>query len=107
GSGSGDFSVIQKSDLGWLNGREQTASPLGGTYTLRMLETNAPGIQALRIEDGNDVFWLEYRQPTGIDSGLPASSTNGVLVHVQRPLGSYLLDMTPASASGMADAPLP
>jgi hypothetical protein len=109
---SGDFGVIQKADLGWLGGREQTASPLGGSYTLTMLETNGPGVQALRIEDGTEVFWLEYRRPVGVDSGLASWSLNGVLVRRQlaetgTALGSYLLDMTPGSASGFADAALP
>jgi len=104
----GNFSVIQKSDLGWLGGRQQTAGPLGGTYTLRMLETSAPGVQALRIEDGADVFWLEYRRSVGVDKVLPTWSVGGVLVHHEvPPFGSYLLDMTPGSGLGLSDAPLP
>jgi len=112
--GPGSFSVIQQADLGWLVGRQVDVPASGGTFTVQPLETNSTGLQALRIVDGAETLWVEYRQPLGVDSWLSAASTNGVLVHRQLPdsgsapaaLGSYLLDMTPGSAGGFSDAAL-
>jgi len=110
--GPGSFSAIHKYDLGWMSGRMQTVPATGGTYTLQPLEAAAGGLQALRVVDGNETLWLEYRQPIGVDSWLSPASTNGVLIHrqlpdVSGPLGSYLLDLTPGSTAGFSDAPLP
>jgi hypothetical protein len=110
--GAGSFTGIQKFDLGWMSGREKDVPASGGTFTLEPLEATTPGLQALRLTDGNQTFWLDYRQPIGVDNWLSPSSTNGILIYEQlpdgyTPLGSYLLDMTPGSPGGFDDAPLP
>jgi hypothetical protein len=110
--GPGSFTAMQKFDLGWMSGRSQDVPASGGTYTLQPIEATAPGLQALRVVDGNQTLWLEYRQPIGVDSWLSAASTQGVLIHRQLPepltqYGSNLLDMTPGSAGGFSDAGLP
>jgi hypothetical protein len=110
--GPGSFTAMQKFDLGWMSGRKQDVPASGGTYTLQPLEATAPGLQTLRVVDGNETFWLEYRQPIGVDNWLSPSSTQGVLIHRQLPegltqYGSNLLDMTPGSPAGFSDAGLP
>ena len=109
---SGSFSAMQKFDLGWMSGREEDVPPAGGTFTLEPLEAITPGLQALRVTDGSQILWLEYRRPVGVDSWLSPSSADGILIHEQLPdaytsLGSNLLDMTPGSAGGFSDAALP
>jgi hypothetical protein len=109
--GPGSFTAIQKFDLGWMTGRLQNVPSAGGTYTVQPLEASATGVQALRLVDGAETLWVEYRQPIGVDSWLSPASTAGVLVYRQlpdggNPLGSYLLDMTPGSAAGFSDAVL-
>lgn len=111
---AGSFTAVQKADLGWLNGRQQDASAADGVYTIAPLELQNPALQAVRVIDGSETLWLEYRQAVDDDaflSGYPGM-TSGVVVHRQRPdaftpLGSSLLDMTPGSGSGFGDAALP
>jgi hypothetical protein len=109
--GPGSFTAMQKFDLGWMSGRQQDVPATGGTYTLQPIEATAPGLQALRVVDGSQTLWLEYRQPIGVDGWYSAASTQGVLIHRQVPegltqYGSNLLDMTPGSPAGFADAGL-
>jgi len=113
GSGPFDFTAIQKYDLGWMSNRELDVSTPGGTYNIAPLETaGATSVQALRLVDGSETLWLEFRQPNGIDGSLPMVAATGVLVHRQladayTALGSNLLDMTPGSTGGSVDAALP
>jgi hypothetical protein len=99
GVGIGTYSAIQLTDLGWLNGLVRDVPPAGGGYLVTPLESQAPGtgIHALRIPDGSDTLWVEYRQPVGVDSG-SGTSQGIVFVYLQRPdpftaAGSYLLDL--------------
>jgi hypothetical protein len=103
----GSLAANEKAALGWMSGRVADVPRWGGTYTLQPLEISSPAIQALRIVDGTDTFWLEYRQPIGVDRWLTAANTAGVLIRVQRPGATLLMDMTPASNLGFADAGLP
>ena len=103
----GSLAANEKAALGWMAGRVADVPRWGGTYTIEPLEIGSPAIQALRIVDGTDTFWLEYRQPIGVDRGLTAANTAGVLIRVQRPGATLLMDMTPASNLGFADAGLP
>jgi hypothetical protein len=76
------FSGKQKSQLGWLAATTLTAgsstvlAPVEGTTGTRVAVVN---ISASRS------YWVEYRQPTGVDSGLPVGATNGVLIHLVDP----------------------
>jgi hypothetical protein len=104
----GSLAANEKAALGWMPGRVAEVPRWGGTYTLQPLEMTSPALtQALRIVDGADTFWLEYRQPLGVDHWLTAANTAGVLVRVQRPGATLLMDMTPTSNLGFADAGLP
>jgi M6 family metalloprotease-like protein len=63
--------------LGWMSSptNYQTVTT-SGTYTLQPIETNPPGLQALKIQRGSSpgyYLWVEYRQPIGqYDSTLAA-----------------------------------
>jgi hypothetical protein len=98
---AGSPTAIQKYALGWMSGRMTTVPSWGGTFTLQPIETTPLyHLQALRIEDGSQTLWIEYRQPIGVDATVPAVDTNGVFVHLQRPddmtqSGSFLLDISP------------
>jgi M6 family metalloprotease-like protein len=76
------FSAKQKNQLGWLAattltpGTSTLLAPLEGTTGTRAAVVN---ISATRS------YWVEYRQPTGVDAGLPVGATNGVLIHLVDP----------------------
>jgi hypothetical protein len=98
---AGTYSAVQLFDLGWIGSRTITVPPSGGAYSLLPIEQRVGGVQALRIPDGPETVWVEYRQPIGVDHGLYYTTQPGqVFVHLQRPdgltqLGSYIVDMTP------------
>jgi len=108
----GHFPSQQKLFLGWLgSGNYQTVTG-SGTYTIQPLETNPPGLQALKIQRGtgnNAWLWVEYRQPVGnYDSNLIAvvpGVYSGALIHYedsttdQIPAHTYLLNATPTDTS--------
>jgi hypothetical protein len=115
----GGYSSMQLDYLGWLPGREATvdaSTTTPYTTTIAPLEQQAAGaVQALKVVDGSTTLWLEYRQPTGVDSFTSAypGGTDGLLVRLQNSdiegfwaPGSNLLDMTPGSSGGMTDAAL-
>lgn len=109
------FNAFQKERLGWIGA---TATPgltvvgASGRYFIETYATAGQGAKGLKIAKGTDPatgaktwYYVEYRQPTGFDSGLNGAGnlTSGVLVHVgsvSNGLGSsVLLDMTPNSNS--------
>jgi hypothetical protein len=105
---AGGLAAGVKAARGWMPGRVADVPSWGGTYSLQPLEMTSPtAIQALRIVDGTDIFWLEYRQPIGVDAWLTPANAAGVLIRVQRPGATLLMDMTPTSGLGFADAGLP
>ncbi|MGH8065371.1 MAG: MG2 domain-containing protein [Candidatus Entotheonellia bacterium] len=111
---AGHFNAFQKERLGWLDygtSPSITTVEANGLYTLEPLETAGPGPKALAILKSTDAttgrqtwYYVEYRQALGFDSFLATNTNvlNGVMVHTGSPQNgdsSYLLDMTPASAS--------
>jgi hypothetical protein len=86
------FSAIHKLRLGWMSPSRVQEVKASGTYTIDPLEAASTGIQALKIrKTGNlvagsskEYYYLEYRQPTGFDSDLPAGITGGALGHLER-----------------------
>lgn len=91
------------------------------TYTILPIETNATGVQSLRIPKSQPIFgqattgfyYLEFRQPVGYDTA-PVTDPyfNGVTIRYGQdytyPNGiwqSYLIDTTPLTYT-FADAPL-
>ena len=104
------FSAKPLIELGWFAGRWQAVTE-GGTFALAPLE--APTTvhpQALVIETSRHRYYVEYRQPIGVDAflaSIPAASA-GVQVSMRDDLpfgdnGPLLLDLEPDSASGSQD----
>jgi hypothetical protein len=116
GPGSaGSFTAMQRDSLGWMEGRE-TTSTSAGSYTIAPLEQQSPALQAVKVVDGSETFWVEYRQPIGVDAWLSnyPQATSGVRILLEAPddagfpaPGSYLLDMTPDGTGNFYDAALP
>ncbi len=109
GSGNvSSFSAGEKNQLSWLGGHKAALTP-GGTVTIAPMETAAAVNAAYFRVSATRTYWLEYRQPTGIDTRLPASATNGLLIHLDdsayRPK-FQLLDQKPATYSNFTDATL-
>jgi hypothetical protein len=104
------FASAQKDILGWLPAGTVADHKGGtGTYTLSPIE-NAGGTRyAVRIPASpKRTYWVEYRQPVGMDSGLSAFPNNGVQVRVEAPFeqicggcsdDTQFLDMTPATSA--------
>ncbi len=59
--------------LGLLNSASEVAPTDNGQVTLTPLATRK-GLRVLTLTDGNDRYVVEYRQPTGLDSWLSATS---------------------------------
>jgi hypothetical protein len=111
---SSHFNAFQKERLGWLNYSASlpiTTVTSSGTYSLTPYSSTASGTRALKILKSTDAstgkktyYYVEFRQPTGFDSGLSKypSSTTGLIVHTGSESGgdtSFLLDMVPSSSS--------
>ena len=107
----GHFSASQKRLLGWLDGRLSDLSE-GGSTTIAPMASDAAGTTAVRVAvSGNRTYWMEYRQPVDFDSPLPASATDGVLVHVTDPTialdgGPNLIDVRPSDGVSTFSATL-
>jgi hypothetical protein len=91
--GAGHFNAFQKERLGWLNygiSPPITTIQSSGTYSIGPYESQDSITKALRILQSTDPttgaktwYYVEFRQPTGVDSFLSNNSNvqNGVLVH--------------------------
>ncbi len=107
-SGTPQISAIQMNHLGWLTGHATTTTA-SGSVTLSPIE-GGTGTLADRILVGGSEYWLEYRQPVGVDATLAQSpgATDGVLIHrVAADGGTDLLDATPDAAKSFTNAALP
>lgn len=113
GSSSNHFNAFQKERLGWLN---YGASPpistanTSGSYPIYPFETIGNSPKAVKIVKSTDssgrraYYYAECRRPIGFDSGLSSNANvlNGFVIHTGDEASgnsSYLLDMTPATAS--------
>lgn len=106
GSGEAHFSAAQKAKLGWIRPPvDYVQVQSAGVFDLLPLQSAASGVKALRVKrnSGEDVLWIEYRQPVGtFDASVPESQRRmfeGALIRAQIPaeeLNSDLLDFTPA-----------
>jgi M6 family metalloprotease-like protein len=105
----GQYPAPQKAEvLDWMaaNTNYETVQS-SGTYTLQPLETNPPGLQALKIQRGtgnNQWLWIEYRQAIGnYDSTLLSQPYSGALMHYEdssTALGhTYMPNFTPADTT--------
>lgn len=108
----------QKNFMGWVTDAKVAMHPGGtATYTLSPLTSPGGTLYAVQVPAAvHRTYWLEYREATGFDAGLPASATNGVIVHLaglmhQSDRSEYgcwdtcFLDMVPATTT-MADGAL-
>ncbi|PIQ83873.1 MAG: hypothetical protein COV75_05285 [Candidatus Omnitrophica bacterium CG11_big_fil_rev_8_21_14_0_20_63_9] len=73
-----------KVGAGWLSGSRVQTVTGGGLFTLTPLELDQNTPQVLKINRPNtsEAYYVAYRQPLGMDGGLPSGMTQGVSVHV-------------------------
>lgn len=118
GSRSAHFNAYHKEIPGWLTAGPGatheilTVTQQTGVYELSPIETNAPGLKALKIprhESLEAYLYVEYRQPIGFDAAFPANLFEGGSLHLRissRPYYSDLFDPT-ASTSEPANVNAP
>ena len=119
GKNFGHMNAFHKEKLGWLGYNQSppvTTVTTSGTYVISPLAAADGKSKALKIWKGIDAatgkdswYYLEYRQPVGYDAELfedkpyyyPDQLANGIVIHsgVHDAYYSYMLDMTPDSAS--------
>lgn len=119
GNRGAHFNAYQKEKLGWLNAAGVppiTTVTASGRYAISTYETMGTTAKALKILKSTDPvtgfktwYYVEYRQPIGVDTVLNAvgNLTRGVLVRTgtnatNLSSTSQLLDMTPGSGSTSA-----
>ena len=104
--------------MGWVPDAKVAKHP-GGTasYTLSPLTSPGGTLYAVQVPAAvHRTYWIEFRQATGFDAGLPASATNGAIIHLgglmhQPDRSEYgcwdtcFLDMVPATST-MSDGAL-
>lgn len=111
---TGDFSPYAKERMGWLN--DGVSPPIltadrSGRYTIEPYASGSVGAKAIKVPRGTDAngtplwFYLDYRQPVGVDAVLDGvgNLAQGVMVRtVTQGDGDSIhqLDMTPNSAIG-------
>lgn len=106
----GHFNAFQKTRLNWLESSQIAEVTESGTFILSgYADNSAAGLKALKIPNGADpatgkprFYWVEYRQPVGVDAVFANNEniTNGVVIRRATDGdgdSSHLLDMTPAS----------
>ena len=109
----------QKNYMGWVPDAKVATHPGGiASYTLSPLTSPGGTLYAIQVPAAvHRTYWVEYRQATGFDAGLPASATNGAIIHLggrmhQPDKSEYgcwdtcFLDMAPATST-MSDGALP
>lgn len=85
------YSAQHKAEiLKWMaSGPNYQLVQSSGNYTLQSLETNPPGLQALKIQRNattGEYLWVEYRQPVGnYDSTIGFMNFGGALIHYESP----------------------
>jgi hypothetical protein len=114
GAASAHFNVYQKERLGWINNGANppiTNVSISGTYWVDSFEQGTMMPKGLKILKSTDPqtgmktwYYIEHRAAYGFDGFVSgnANVTNGVVVHIGSESSgqdTYLLDMTPASAS--------
>ncbi|MDC7714928.1 NEW3 domain-containing protein [Vogesella sp. LYT5W] len=127
GAGLGHFNAAQKERLGWLNYNVSppiTTVQSNGNYVIEPIETGSSGsAKGLKILKGTDPttgtlswYYLEYRQPIGIDAYItsksiyyPENILAGVLVHTATDgagNSNHEVDMTPGSLNAYSSQDL-
>ena len=113
GATRGHFNAFQKERLGWLDPSQivTLTQADGATYVLEPYSSSSTGVKALKILKSTDpatgqrtFYYVEARRGLGYDSFMStwANVMTGVAVHTGSESSgnsSYLLDMTPETAS--------
>jgi len=114
GSSSAHFNLFQKERLGWINGGTNppiTTVATGGTYWLDSFEPGTMTSKGLKVLKSTDAstgiktwYYLERRTAFGFDSFLSGNTNvlSGVIIRTGSDSSgqdTYLIDMTPATAS--------
>ena len=69
GIGTGHYTAAHKDLIGWLSPQQAIVAKNSGLYSLEPLETNNNGPKTIKVPlDDNLYYYLEYRQPVGLDS---------------------------------------
>lgn len=114
GADHAHFNLFQKERLGWINGGTNppiTTVATSGTYWLDSFEPGTMTAKGLKILKSTDAstgmktwYYLERRSAYGFDSFLAGNANviNGVIIRTGSDSSgqdTYLLDMTPATAT--------
>src|SRR5438105_524425 len=104
------FNAMQKSWLNWIPSTSVKTHTSGTqTYQLSPIETGGQATYAVKIptSNANRTYWIEYRQPVGVDAPLASLPNLGAQIRVSTPFEStsgnddtQIIDMTPATTSG-------
>ncbi|MBI4056524.1 MAG: right-handed parallel beta-helix repeat-containing protein, partial [Elusimicrobia bacterium] len=102
------FNAPHKAALGWIPPQRIQTASTNGVYSIAPLEVSTEGIQALKIPKANtnEFYYLEYRQPIGLDAPLRSGITRGALIHIWNDMGfsqTKLVDTTPLSDTSTYD----
>jgi hypothetical protein len=112
------FNAMQKSVLNWIPATSVKTHTTGtATYTLSPIENSGQSTYAVMIPAAaNRTYWIEYRQPIGVDSRMSVYPNNGAQIRVGSPLqfpctncggdDTQILDMTQGTSSSFGDAAL-
>lgn len=111
----GSFAASQQWALGWMTQRklDLTIGDHPARLVLQPLESVGLTVQALRVEDTDATYWVEYRASLGVDATPPGyHELTGVLVRREAPgdpSRSILLDLflRPGYEFDFVDADLP
>jgi M6 family metalloprotease-like protein len=91
-----------KEAMGWFAPSNIKTVTAKGMYTIEPLETNTLGIKTIKVQrTTGSYFYLEYRQPIGIDTHLDPRAFDGLLIHIPRSdrVGwAWVIDPTPSTA---------
>lgn len=97
--GNTHLNAIHKNMLNWIPEERITTVNSSGIYTISRIETPTTNPQVLKIykPDTADNYFIEYRQPIGLDGNLPQSITDGVMIRIKysNNADTSLLDSTP------------
>ena len=80
GHGPGDWDAHAKWQLGW---GIRIADAHEGVFGLGPLERPSALAQALRVRTAGNDFWIDHREPVGLDGWLTPRLASGVLIHAE------------------------
>lgn len=106
GSNNGHYSADKKEQVGWISTQKITAS---GDYTIHPYELAGSVVKALYvgIPGSSQRYYLEYRQPIGVDGYIQPAVANGLFVRFyQGAYGNSILKMPPSFSFNTPSLPI-